>query len=305
MSNREFSVLLLAGLSSLFAVQSLHGMALDYDTSASALAEAGWYDGLSGDLLAWPVEDAQEAVNGPSRAQAQWRQITYAGKFDIDISTSAQTDPNLIVLTSKLSGSYRFEAGSDLFAYFYQEAGCSLGGTVQIEEFPAGTPCSLHFEATWPQDTWTGGYFWRFAAESQVDAMECGWDEQGPYGPRFGHITAFAGEPVHVFLATLGQGYAEIGLRNALGAGSIQLDLKLTATRHVADLNQDGYVNFGDLAAMGRQWRRTDPNEAQAAQREAADFDHSGMVDANDLDYLTRHWLLSPRPGLPPEKRAQ
>jgi len=271
-------------------------MTLEYSTAAKALAEGGWIDPYFGDIWAEPVADSKETAGGRSYADAYWDEIKYAGKLDINIAASARTDPNLTVLTTDLSGSFRREAGTPLFTYFYQEAQGAVEGFVTIDEFPPGTPCSLHFEATWPQDTWTGEYYWRLEAASYVERMECGYDVNGPYGPRSAQITAFAGEPVYVFLGTLGTGLYEIGGRDALGLGRIQLDVHLTVTPHVADLNADGFVNFKDFALFARQWRRSDPNSAEAVRHADDDFDGSGRVDLRDLQWLGHYWLLSPQP---------
>jgi hypothetical protein len=296
MSNRGVSIVLLSWACSVVLIPCAGAVTLDYATGAVAVAEVGWRDALFGDV-ALPVDDTDEAVNATSQAHAYWKEIAYAGKVDIGITASATSEPNLIVLTNDLSGSYKFDAGSDLFDYFYQDAQGYVDGYVVIDDFPVGMPCSLHFEATWPQDTWTGGYLWHFEAASDVDWIQCGYDPNGPYGPRSGSVTAFAGEPVHVYLATRGGGYAESEDRNALGWGKIQLDLNLTATPHVADLKTDGIVNFEDFAIFAHQWRRTDADPAQVAERTAADFDGSGRVDPNDLEYVAYWWLLSPRPA--------
>jgi len=286
-------------------VHSLSAITLDYATSAKALAEGGWI-GPFGDVGAWPVMDSQELPDERSYADAYWHEFPYGGKLDINIAASAKTDPNLIVLTTDLGGSFREEVGTDLFTYFYQEAQGIVEGLITIDEFPPGTPCSLRFEATWPQDTWTGEYYWRLEADSYFERMQCGYDVNGPYGPpsRSGQVTAFAGEPVYVYLGTLGQGLYEIGGDDALGAGRIQLDVTLTVTPHIADLNADRYVNFKDFARFARQWRRNDPNSAEAAQRAAADFDGSGTVEIHDLEWIAHYWLLSPLPpATPPDAK--
>jgi hypothetical protein len=267
-------------------------MTLDYATAAKALVEASWFDLYFGDVTL-PVQASKETTGGRSYADAYWHEIQQAGKLDTNIAASAKIDPNLIVLTTDLSASFKKEA--DLL-YFYQQAQATVGGQVSIDEFPPGTPCSLHFEATWPQDTWTGDYYWRFEAASYFERVECGYDVNGPYGPREGQVTAFAGESVPVFLGTAAEGLYEPDGRDALGLGRIQLDLKLTVTRHIADLKPDGFVNFKDFAVFARQWRRSNPSAAEAVQHGAADFDHSGTVDVNDLGWLTHYWLLSPRP---------
>jgi len=268
---------------------------LDYSTTAKALAEGGWI-GPFGEINALPVADSKEMAGGRSYAEAYWHEFQYGGKLDINIAASAKTDPNLIVLTTDLSGSFRSEAGTPLFTYFYQQAQGTVEGFVTIDEFPPGTPCSLRFEVNWPQDTWTGDYYWRLEMASYVELAECGYDVNGPYGPRRGQITAVAGEPVYVLLGTLGEGLYEIGGANALGVGRIQLDVNLTVTPHIADLNADGFVNFKDFAVFDRPWHHSDPNSAEATQHDAADFNDSGMVDIGDLQWLAYYWLLSPRP---------
>ncbi len=292
MSNRRWLVVLLPCVCSIVIAHPLAAMTLDYSTTAKALAEGGWIDQFFGDLMALPVKDSKEAAGGRSYAEAYWHEFQYAGKLDINIAASAKADPNLIVLTTDLSGSFRREAGTPLFTYFYQWAEGTLKAKVHVDEFPPGMPYSLRFEAGWPQDTWTGNYFWRFEAVSSVDGVECGYDPNGPYGPRSGQVTAIAGEPVNIFLGTLGEGLYEIGGADALGVGSIQLDVKLTATTQITDLKTDGFINFKDFAVLARQWRHRDPNGA-----DAADFDASGTVDIRDLQWLAYYWLLAPKPS--------
>jgi len=296
MSKQRWLFVLLPCVCSIALVLPVDAMTLEYSTAANALAEGGWIDQFFGDIMAVPVKDSKETAGGRSYADAYWDEIKYAGKLDISIAASAKTDPNLMVLTTDLSGSFRSEAGTPLFTYFYQQAQGTLEGQMHIDEFPPGTPCSLRFEVTWPQDTWTGDYYWRFEAASYVERMECGYDVNGPYGPRSGQVTAFAGEPVYVFLGTLGEGLYEIGGRNALGVGRIQLDVKLAVTSHIADLKPDGFVNFKDFAVFARQWHHSDPNSAEAARHAAADFNDSGTVDISDLEWLAYYWLVSPKP---------
>ena len=296
MSSRSRLFILLPCVCSAILALPVRAITLDYSTTAQAVAEGGWIDQYFGDINALPVVDSKETAGGRSYADAYWHEFQYAGKLDINIAASAKTDPNLIVLTTDLSGSFRSEAGTPLFTYFYQQAQGAVEGYVDINEFPPGTPCSLRFEATWPQDTWTGDYYWRLEAASFVERMECGYDVNGPYGPRSGQVTAFAGEPVYVFLGTAAEGLYEIGKGNFLGVGRIQLDVKLTVTRHVTDLKPDGFINFKDFAVFARQWRRSDPNSAEAAQYDASDFNDSGTVDLRDLGWLCHYWLLSPKP---------
>jgi hypothetical protein len=276
----------------------LGAMTVDYSTSAKALAEAGWYDAWFGDVVADPVEDSDKATGARSYADAYWDEIKYAGKLGINIAASAKVEPNLIVLTTDLSGSFRSEAGTPLLTYFYQEAQGTVDAIVCVDEFPPGTPCSLRYDVSWPQDTWTGEYYWRFEVTSYVERVECGYDANGPYGSRNDQITVYAGEPVHIFLVTVGAGLNEIGAGNTLGVGRIQLDVRLTVTRQITDLKTDGFVNFKDVAVFARQWRRSDPNSAEAAPYAAADFNGSGNVDIDDLKYFAYYWLLTPRPDL-------
>jgi hypothetical protein len=113
-------------------------MTLDYATTAKALAEGGWIDQFFGEINALPVADSKETAGGRSYAEAYWDEIKYAGKLDINIAASAKADPNLIVLTTDLSGSFRSEAGTPLLTYFYQQAQGTVEGFVTIDEFPPG-----------------------------------------------------------------------------------------------------------------------------------------------------------------------
>lgn len=271
-------------------VHSVGAITLEYSTTAKALAEVGAINPYTGRPMAIPVTSSKAATNDRSYADAYWKEIQYAGKFDINIAASAKIDPNLITLTTDLSGSYR-DLMTDLFLYFYQWAEGTFSGTIVVDEFPPGTPCSLRFEANWPQDTWTSDYYWRFEAVSSLERVQCGYDPNGPYGPlsRSGQIAVIAGEPVEIFLGTAGEGVSEYGGRDAMGAGRIQLDVKLTATRHAADLYVDDLINFKDFAVFARQWRSSDPGNT-------ADFNGSGVVDIGDLQWLAYYWLLPLRP---------
>lgn len=297
MARRKWCLVLLPCACLTTLVHSLGAITLDYSTSAKALAEVGWYDPWFGPI-AEPVEDSDKAAGGRSYADAYWDEIQFAGRLGINIAASATAEPNLIVLTTDLSGSFRSEAGTPLFTHFYQQAQGTVDATVYVDEFPPGTPCSLRYDVNWPQDTWTGEYLWRFEAVSYVEQVECGYDPNGPYGLRHDQITVFAGEPVRIFLGTAGGGLNEIGVGSTLGVGRIQLDVRLTVSRQITDLNTDGFVNFEDFAVFARQWRRSDPNSAEAASHAAADFDGTQTVDIQDLKWIPYYWLLSPQPAL-------
>jgi hypothetical protein len=291
MSNRRWLSVLLSVLCSTVLVPSAGAITLEYSTTAKAVSEVGAINPYTGGLMALPVTSSKGAANDRSYADAYWKEIQYAGKLDINVAASAKTDPNQIVLTTDLSGSWREDAGTDLFLYFYQWAESTVSGTVVVDEFPPGTPCSLRFEASWPTDSWTGDYYWRFEAVSSLERVECGYDPNGPYGPlsRSGQITVLAGEPVEIFLGTAGEGLYEIEGREALGVGRIQLDVTLTAGPHAADLYVDDLINFKDFAVFARQWRSDEPGNA-------ADFDGSGVVDISDLQWPAHYWLLPLRP---------
>ena len=284
---------------------SLGAMTLDYTTSATAWAEAGWYDLWFDEVVALPVEDSDEATGGRSYADAYWDERQYAGKLGVNIAASAKNEPNLVTLTTDLSGSFRSGSYTLDYLYFYQEAQAVVDANICVDEFPPGTPCSLRFDVNWPQDTWTGEYFWRLEATSYVEQVQCGYDANGPYGSRHDQITVYAGEPVHLFLGTLGGGLYEIGGGNTLGVGRIQLDVRLTVTRQIADLKTDGFIDFKDFAVFARQWRRSDPNSAEAESYAAADFNGSGNIDIRDLEYFAYYWLLSPQPALVLEEGRQ
>ncbi|MBN1509366.1 MAG: hypothetical protein JW955_21145 [Sedimentisphaerales bacterium] len=296
MSNRRRLSMLLPCLCSTILVHSAGAITLEYSTTAKALAEVGAINPYTGQPMALPVTDSEAAANDRSYARADWEEIQYAGKFDITLATSAKTEPNLVMLTTDLYGSYR-DLWPDLFLYYYQWAEGILSGTVVVDEFPPGTPCSLRFEASWPTDTWTSDYYWRFEAVSSLERVECGYDPNGPYGPlsRSGQITVIAGEPVDIFLGTAGEGVCEWGGRDAMGAGRIVLDVTLTATRHAADLYVDDVINFKDFAVFAQQWRNREGGNA-------ADFDGSGVVDISDLQWPAHYWLLPLRP--PGEEEA-
>jgi hypothetical protein len=305
MSNRGVSTVWLSLACTVAIVPCARAMTLDYRTAAGALVEVSWWDTDWGNMVVEPIQDSEESDNDPSRAHAYWTRQGSISRMDIGAVASVKSEPNRIVLTGEISASHTLGGDWRDFNYFYQDSGCYAEGFVQIDDLPAAMPCSVHFEATWPQDTWTGAYYWRFEAVSEIDGVQCGWDEQGPYGPRSGSVTAFVGEPVYIYLATRAGGYAEPDGPFNLGSGLIQLDLVLTTTRHVADLKADAIINFEDFAIMAHQWRRTDADPAQAVEGTPADFNSSGVVDMNDLEYFAYWWLLSPRPETGDDGPAQ
>lgn len=289
-------------------VHQVCAMTLDYTTNANALAGACWYDPFWGYICPGDSQH-DENTNAPAYASAYY-EIQFGGEARISASTDASTEPNQVILSSTLQGSYELDIGweAELIDAFYQDANSTVEGRLNITEFgfprsgvlPLGAPCRLKVDISFPQLTWTGGWAWQVYIESSSDYFTAGLDELGPFGSLSGAVDAHAGEEIHVFLSNAGGGYADHDIGDALGYGTLTINVALTAIPHVADLSADGYINFQDYALLSSQWRGEGCEEPNADWCGRADLDQNGQVDPNDLDLFAHYWLLPPDPNVMP-----
>lgn len=285
--NKAFIVVLSIVLLSVLP-QVVCALTFDYLTTAKALAEVGWYDYFG--LLAASDYDTKEATNARSYATAYYDEILFMGDVGISALADATVEPNEVVLSAEVSGSYEFDVGWALMEYFYQDANGTVEGWLRIGEFPTGAPCRLQIDISFPNDTWNGLWAWQLYIESSSDYFSAGHDELGDYGGRSGTLDTFAGEEIYVYLRIAGRGYAD-HYTEALGHGKLTIKTTLKAIPHMADLTNDGWIDFKDFALFSSHWRQQgceDPNTNWCGQ---ADLDHSGVVDANDLELFTQYWL--------------
>ncbi|MHC4323465.1 MAG: hypothetical protein ACYSUX_04235 [Planctomycetota bacterium] len=271
--------------------QPVGALTFDYQTTAQALAEVGWYDYLG---LVWDSDyDTKEAENARSYATAYYDEIMFMGNVGASALTDASVEPNEVVLSAEVAGSYEFDIGWELMEYFFQDANGTAEGLLRIGEFPAGAPCRLKIDISFPNETWNGQWIWQLYIESSSDYFVAGRDELGDYGKHSGTINACAGEEIYVFLAIAGRGYAD-HQAEALGYGTLTINAILKAVPHVADLTADGWIDFKDFAVFSSHWSRQDCEDPNTNWCGGADFDHSGMVDVNDLELFTQYWLYVP-----------
>ena len=263
-------------------------LTLDYSTRAEAWVEVGWYDYLG--LLVDVDYDTGQVTNARSHAAAFYDKILFMGNVGISASAEATAEPNEVTLSTEVSGSYQFDIGWELMEYFYQDANSTVEGWLQIDEFPAGSPCRLQIDISFPRDTWDGLTAWQLYVESSSDYSIAGRDALGDYGSRYDTMDAYAGEPIYVFLGIAGGGYADHQFE-ALGHGTLTIDATLKAIAHPADLTADGWIDFGDFALLSSHWHQEVDEDPNTDGCQLADLDLSGTVDANDLELFTQYWL--------------
>ena len=217
------SILLLSFLS-----QPIHALTFDYNTTAQALAEVGWYDYFG--LIADSDYDAKEANNARSYATAYYDEIQFMGHVGISALAEASVEPNEAVLSAEVTGSYEFDVGWELMEYFYQDANGTVEGWLRIDEFPAGAPCRLQIDISFPNEAWKAQWAWQLYIESSSEYFVAGRDELGDYGGRSGAVDAYAGEKIYLFLGFAARGYADHDVE-ALGSGKLTLNATLTAIK--------------------------------------------------------------------------
>ena len=177
------------------------------------------------------------------------------GHVGISALADASVEPNEVVLSAEVTGSYEFDIGWELMEYFFQDANGTVEGLLRIGEFPAGVPCSLQIDISFPNDTWNSLWLWQLYIESSSDSFVAGRDELGDFGARSGTLDAYAGEEIYVFLGFAARGLADHDIE-ALGYGKLTINATLTATRKVVtkaynptpadgSLNNDTSVSLG------------------------------------------------------------
>jgi len=132
--------------------QPVQAITFDYNTTAQALAEVGWYDYFG--LIADSDYDAKEAHNARSYASAYYDEIQFMGHVGISALAEASVEPNEVVLSAEVAGSYEFDVGWELMEYFYQDANGTIEGLLEINEFPTGAPCRLEIDISFPNESW-------------------------------------------------------------------------------------------------------------------------------------------------------
>ncbi|MGB2862194.1 MAG: fibronectin type III domain-containing protein [Sedimentisphaerales bacterium] len=211
--------------------QPVFALTFDYLTTAKALAEVGWYDSYLGLVAAYDY-DPKEANNARSYATAYYDEIQFMGNVGISALADASVEPNEVILSAEVTGSYEFDIGWELMEYFYQDANGTVEGLLRIDEFPAGAPCRLQIDISFPNETWKSLWAWQLYIESSSGYFVAGRDDLGDYGGRSGTLDAYAGEEIYVFLGFAGRGYAD-HYTEALGYGKFTINATLTATKKV------------------------------------------------------------------------
>ena len=212
--------------------QPVRALTFDYYTIANAMAQVGWYDSYFGLVVAYDFQ-TKDANNARSYAPAYFddEMVLWGDHVAISALADASVEPNGVVLSAEVTGSYEFDIGWELMEYFQQDANGTVEGLLRIDEFPSGTPCSLQIDISFPNDTWNGfGWIWQLYIESSSDYFNAGRDVLGDFGPRSGTLDAYAGEQIYVFLGFAAAGYAEHDF-DALGEGKFTINATLTATR--------------------------------------------------------------------------
>ena len=210
--------------------QPVRALTFDYLTTAEALAEVGWYD-YFGLAVAFDY-DTKEATDARSYATAYYDEIQFMGNVGISALADASVEPNEVILSAELAGSYEFDIGWELMEYFYQDANGTVAGWLRIGEFPTGAPCRLQIDISFPNETWKAAWVWKLYIESSSGYFVAGRDELGDYGGCSGTLDTYAGEEIYVFLGFAGGGYADHDIE-ALGNGKLTINATLTAIKKV------------------------------------------------------------------------
>jgi hypothetical protein len=275
-----------------FLSRPVPAVTLNYNSRAQAVFGEHY-----GDYLGFPDVwmfswDVDKDANNPSIAS-----IYQDRHNNISTSASAAGEPNKVTLFGSFAGAYELSMCIPEMPCpdnIYIDANGTIEGWIQVTEFPAGTPCALQVNVSFPQATWTELWAWQVYIESSLDCFLAGRNNFGDYGHLSGTITAYAGEQVYVFFAITGSG------GGSDGGGSRTVNVVLTPIPHPADFCRDGSINFRDLAVFSSQWLQqncTDPNTSWCQK---ADLDRSGKVDASDMELFAGYWLLHPDPNLVP-----
>jgi hypothetical protein len=172
--------------------QPVGALTFDYYTIANAMAQVGWYDSYFGLVAAYDFQ-TKEANNARSYAPAYFDDdmILWGDHVAISALADASVEPNEVVLSAEVTGSYEFDIGWELMEYFQQDANGTVEGLLRINDFPAGTPCSLQIDISFPNETWKATWAWHLYIESFSDYFVAGRDKElGDYGARSGIVDA-------------------------------------------------------------------------------------------------------------------
>jgi hypothetical protein len=229
-SNKAF-ILLVPVLLLSVPSQSARALTFDYYTIANAWAQVVWYDSYFGLVTAYDFQ-TKDADNARSYAPAYFddENVLWGDHVAISALAEASVEPNELVLTAEVTGSYEFDIGWELMEYFQQDANGTIEGLPRIDEFPAGTPCSLQIDISFPNETWNAQWLWHLYIESSSGYFHAGRDDLGDFGARSGTIEVYAGEEIYVLLSFVAHGYAD-HYTEALGDGKLTINATLTATR--------------------------------------------------------------------------
>lgn len=211
--------------------QSVSALTFDFQTAANALAEVGWYDSYFGLVAAYDFQ-TKDANNARSYAPAYFdnEMVLWGDHVAISALADASVEPNEVVLSAEVAGSYEFDIGWELMEYFQQDANGTVEGLLRINDFPAGTPCSLQIDISFPNETWNAQRKWYLYIESSSGYFYAGRDDLGDFGTRSGTIDAYAGEEIYVLLSFVAHGYAD-HYSEALGDGKLTINATLTAVK--------------------------------------------------------------------------
>jgi hypothetical protein len=214
--------------------QPVRALTFDCYTIANAMAQVGWYDSYFGLVAAYDFQ-TKEADNARSYAPAYFddEMVLMGDHVAISALADASVEPNEVVLSAEVTGSYEFAIGWELMEYFQQDANGTVEGLLRIDEFPADTPCSLQIDISFSNETWKAKWAWHLYIESSSDYFVAGRDvELGDYGARSGTVDFYAGEEVYVLFSFYGGGRADHDIE-ALGDGKLTINVILTATKKV------------------------------------------------------------------------
>ena len=231
-SSKAFIVIIFILLLSVIS-QPVWALTFDYNTKAQAYVEVVVYGYLGEDMI--QDYQAKEANNARSYATAYFEEPVFSEDIvGISALAEASVELNEVVLSAEVTGSYEFGMAWEVefIKSFYQDANSTTKGLLQINEFPAGVPCSLQIDISFPNDNWNDQWWaWQLYIESSSGYFVAGRDnELGDYGERSGTLDAYAGEEIFVFLGFAGGGYADHDFE-ALGDGKLTINVTLTAIR--------------------------------------------------------------------------
>ena len=122
------SILLLS-----FLHQPVRALTFDYHTIANAMAQVGWYDSYFGLVAAYDFQP-KDADNARSYAPSYFddEMVLMGDHVAISALVDASVEPNEVVLSAEVTGSYEFDIGWYLMEYFQQDANGTVEGLLRI-----------------------------------------------------------------------------------------------------------------------------------------------------------------------------